>query len=272
LVIESGKKQLYIVPTPIGNMQDITLRALKVLAEVDFIIAEDTRYSQKLLNHYHIKKKTVSYYKHKEKEKTISIMKLFSEHHSAALITDCGTPLISDPGFYLVQAAIESGIDIIPLPGASACVTAMAASGIADDPFLFLGFPPRKKNQLQSFLIGLQNLPYTLIFYESPKRTYDFLTMAAFIFGSRQFAIAKELSKKHEKIIRGNLSEISSILDQEIIQGEIAIIIAGCPKVPLKSQPAKTDIQNRQDLFDYLKKQLGLSKNAIKDILMKRDE
>jgi 16S rRNA (cytidine1402-2'-O)-methyltransferase len=258
---------LYIVPTPIGNLQDITRRAIDVLSQVDFIIAEDSRYSRKLLNHLQIKKKIISHYRPKEEIQAEKILVLL-QHQDAALISDSGTPAISDPGFILLRKAIALGIPVIPLPGPTAFIPALVASGIDPQRFLFLGFPPRRQNDLRRFFKSLAPLPFTMVFYESPRRVEKFLQNAAAVFGSRPFAIAKELSKKHEKIIHGCLNEWPAVMKDEIILGEIVMVIAGNPQVQTL-EPAPT-LQSIEDIYAYFRERHGLGKNQLKKILMKK--
>jgi 16S rRNA (cytidine1402-2'-O)-methyltransferase len=258
---------LYIVPTPVGNLQDITRRAIEVLGRVDFIIAEDSRYSQKLLNHLQIKKKVISHYRPKEEAQAEKIVALL-ENQDGALITDSGTPAISDPGSILINKAIASGIPVIPLPGPTAFVPALVASGIDPRRFVFLGFPPRRQSDMRHWLKSLAPLPYTLVFYESPRRVEKFLPNAAALFGDRPFAIVKELSKKHEKIIRGRLAEWPAALKDEMILGEIVVVIAGNPLVQaLEPAPA---LQSIEDIYAYFRERHGLGKNQLKKILMKK--
>jgi 16S rRNA (cytidine1402-2'-O)-methyltransferase len=258
---------LYIVPTPIGNLQDITRRAIDVLSRVDFIIAEDSRYSQKLLNHLQIKKKIISHYRPKEETQAEKIVFLL-ENQDGALITDSGTPAIADPGFILIRKAIALGIPVIPLPGPSAFIPALVASGIDPQRFLFLGFPPRRQNDLRRFFKSLAPLPYTLVFYESPRRVEKFLQNAAAVLGERRFAMAKELSKKHEKVIRGRLDEWPVALKDEIILGEMVVVIAGNPEIRT-AEPAP-QLQNIEDIYAYFQERFGLGKNQLKKILMKK--
>ncbi len=266
---------LYLVPVPIGNLQDITLRAVSTLRSVDFIIAEDTRYSLKLLNHLGIKKRLVSYFKPKENEKAGEILRLLSQanNRSAALITDSGSPGISDPGFILIRKAIDAGVDVIPLPGPTAFVPALTASGIDPSRFLFLGFPPRKKNQLKQFLNDACRLPYTLIFYESPRRVHEFLETASEVFGNRPFALVKELTKMNEKVIRGNLNKWRNIVSSEVLLGEMVVIIEGSsPPTNVKGNgEEKPQLNSLEDLFTYFKETFQMSRNELKKILMKRD-
>jgi len=262
---------LYIVPVPIGNLGDITLRAIEALKAVDFIIAEDTRYSLKLLNHLEIKKKIVSYYKPKENEKAEEIVYTMTEPpgKSAALITDSGTPAISDPGYILVMKAIERGIGIVSLPGPTAFVPALVASGIEPGRFLFLGFPPRKTGELTRFLKKLSSLEYTLVFYESPRRVATFLETAAGVLGNRKFALVKELSKKNEKIIRGGLPQLNEILAAETLLGEMVVIIEGGSGATGEGEPLQ--LNTMDDLFAYFKEKHNISRNRLKKILMKRE-
>jgi len=258
---------LYIVPTPVGNLQDITRRAIDVLSRVDFIIAEDSRYSRKLLNHLQIKKKIISHYRPKEETQAEKIVSLL-ENQDGALITDSGTPAISDPGFILIRKAIALHIPVIALPGPTAFIPALVASGIDPQQFIFLGFPPRRQNDLRRFFKSLAPLPYTLVFYESPRRVEKFLQNAAAVLGERRFAMAKELSKKHEKIMRGRLDEWPAALKDEIILGEMVMVIAGNPQVQTLDPPPS--LQSIEDIYAYFRERHGLGKNQLKKILMKK--
>ncbi len=260
---------IYIVPVPIGNLKDITLRAIEILKEVDFIIAEDTRYSLKLLNYFGIKKSIISYYKPCENKKAEKILSLLKTK-KAALITDSGTPLISDPGFILIKKVIENGVEIIPLPGPTAFIPAIVASGIDPSKFVFLGFSPRKKGELIKYLKTLAYLEYPLVFYESPRRVENFLVAALSVFGNRRFAVVKEISKKNEKIIRGELIESAKIIESETILGEIVIIIEGNFEKNKKEKALK--ITSRDDIFEYFKEKHNISKNDLKKILIKKNK
>jgi len=258
---------LYIVAVPIGNLGDITLRAIETLNKVDFIIAEDTRYSLKLLNHLKIKKKLISYYKHNEVKRSELILKMLKKS-DGAIITDSGTPLISDPGFVLIKKSIESGIELISIPGPSALITALTISGIDPDKFIFLGFSPRTDSKLRSFLSKVKSFEFTLVFYESPRRVEKFLKIAKVIFGGREFAIVKELTKKNEKVIRGNLNEYSEIIADEIILGEIVIIIEGSVSKLVEGVP---EINTMEDIYAYFKTKYSISKNDLKKRLMRKN-
>lgn len=240
--------KLYIVPVPIGNLKDITLRAIEILKHVDFIIVEDTKYSLKLLNHLEIKKPLISYYKPKEKAKTAGILKRL-ERESAALITDSGTPVISDPGYYLIKAVIDKNIELESLPGPTAFVPALTLSGIDFSSFTFLGFSPRKQGDLLKLFRNYVNVPEALIFYESPRRVEKFLLAAQSVFVDRQFAIVKELTKKNEKVLRGNLKNLHEILPEIRLLGEFVIVIEG-QKNPVKS---KVEIESIQDIYNHFK-------------------
>jgi 16S rRNA (cytidine1402-2'-O)-methyltransferase len=259
---------LYIVPTPIGNLQDITERAVVVLRQVDFIIAEDSRYSQKLLNHLKIKKRIISHYRPKEETQAEKILALLSGR-DGALITDSGTPAISDPGFILIAKAIAKNIPVIPLPGPTAFVPALVASGIDPRRFIFLGFPPRGRNDRRDFCKSLAPLPYTMVFYESPRRCEEFLRSAAAEFGARPFALAKELSKKHETIVRGRLDEWPEALKDETILGEVVIVIAGCGAQARPVEPPPL-LQSIEDVYAYFRERHGVGKNQLKKILMQK--
>ncbi len=257
---------LYIVPVPIGNLRDITLRAIDILKSVDFIIVEDTRHSLKLLNKLEIKKRLYSYYKPKEEEKSAKIIELLKSGNGA-LITDSGTPVISDPGHILITKAIKSGIEIISLPGPTAFVPAITNSGIRSDMFLFAGFSPRKGGKLRNYLKALSELKCTIIFYESPKRVKNFLNTAYEIFGDRTFSISKELTKINEKICRGNLKNYISTLGEIKLQGEFVIVIEGSKGGKNGESP---DLNSVEDIYDYFKEKYNISRNKIKKILMRR--
>lgn len=259
--------KLYLVPVPIGNLRDITLRAIDTLRKIDFIIAEDTRYSLKLLTHLEIKKKLISYYRPHESRKADTIIDMLRTR-DAALITDSGTPLISDPGYILIEKAIENGVEIISLPGPTAFIPALVVSGINPKSFVFMGFPPRKKNQLVSYLTDLSDLKQTLIFYESPRRVENFLRLAFSVLGNRKFSIGKEISKRHEKMIRAELKDLDRVLSSETFLGELVIVIAGVGES--KKKEKNPEINSRDDIFAYFKDKYGIPKNSIKKALMKK--
>jgi len=213
---------LFIVPTPIGNLKDITLRGLEVLKEVEYIFCEDTRRTKILLDHYGIKnKKLISYFAPKENEKIPYLLQILKNHHSA-LVVDSGMPGISDPGYKLIKACLENNIKIEVLPGPSAFLTALISSGLPIDKFLFLGFLPKKG--LKNYFEKLKDLEVTFVFYESPKRILKTLKVIKEVFGEGKIVIAREISKIHQEYLRGNLDEIIEILEKRKLKGEITIV------------------------------------------------
>ena len=216
---------LYIVATPIGNLEDITLRALRVLKEVDLIAAEDTRHTQHLLTHYGIRTPLTSYHQHNERQKTPALVERIRKGEQVALVCDAGTPAISDPGYRLVLDAIRAGIQIIPLPGASALATVLSASGLPTDRFLFEGFLPAKKQQRKAKLQALRQESATLVFYEAPHRLIEALNDIQQILGDREIVVAREVTKVHEEFLRGKVSEVIGQLAQREIKGEITIVV-----------------------------------------------
>ncbi len=222
-----GAGRLYLVATPIGNLEDITLRALRILKEVDLIACEDTRRTRRLLAHYGIGKRLTSYYDYNKEKKAPWLVKNLLQGRSLALVSDAGTPGISDPAFYLVRLAIEKGIGITPIPGPNAALSALISSGLPTDRFVFEGFLPFKPGPRRRRLENLESERRTLIFYESPHRLLATLQDMATIFGERRAALAKELTKRFEGIIRGTLNQLIYQLSQEKIKGEWVILVEG---------------------------------------------
>jgi len=218
---------LYIVPTPIGNLEDITFRAVRVLKEVDLIAAEDTRHTQVLLNHYDIRTSVTSYHEHNERGKARELVEQLRQGRSIALLSDAGTPMISDPGYRLVVEAIRAGVQVIPLPGPSAVTAALSAAGLPTDRFGFEGFLPAKKSERRSALEALKKDTKTLIFYEAPHRLKETLADVAEIFGDREVAIGREISKVHEEFLRGALRGILATVEQQTVRGEITLVVQG---------------------------------------------
>ena len=218
---------LYLIPTPIGHLRDITLRALDVLKQVDLIACEDTRRTQKLLTHYEIKKPLVSFHEYSGESRVHEIIQEIKEGKSVALVSDSGTPLISDPGFPVVREAIRNGIRIEALPGACAAVTALAASGLSAVSYSFFGFLPAKSAARKRKLVCVADREETLIFYESPFRLLQALNDIKEILGDREAVLARELTKKFEEISRGYLSELIEKFSKKKILGEIVILVAG---------------------------------------------
>ena len=219
-----GSKSLYLVPTPIGNLEDITIRSLNVLKSVDLVLCEDTRVTGSLLKKYDIKKKLISCHEYNEKNIKEKVISKIIEGNDIALVTDQGTPIISDPGYEIVREAIKNNINVVSLPGATAFVPALTSSGINPSPFTFYGFLNSKDSKRRKELEELKNEKHTLIFYEAPHRLLKFLNDMKDIFGDRNICICRELSKKYEEIYRGN---ISSLLDIDTLKGEFVIIVEG---------------------------------------------
>ena len=220
-----NSNSLYIVPTPIGNLEDITFRALNVLKKSDIILCEDTRTSSILLNHFNIKKRLVSCHEYNEKKIVDKILFFLKDGLNLALITDQGTPIISDPGFFVVKDVIKAGFNVISLPGPTAFVPALTSSGVTPSPFLFYGFLNSKKSKRITELSNLKKLPYTIIFYESVHRIVDTLSDLFNVFGNREISICRELTKLHEQIFRGEISDALSQLND--LKGEFVLVVSG---------------------------------------------
>lgn len=234
---------LYIVPTPVGNMEDITLRALRVLKEADLILCEDTRTSGILLKHFDIKNHLMSHHKYNEHGTTAGVIDKLKGGMTVALISDAGTPGISDPGFFLAREAAREGIEVITLPGATACIPAVVSSGLPCDRFCFEGFLPQKKGR-QTFLEGLRHETRTMVFYESPYRTLKTLTQFREVFGpDRNVSVAREISKVHEEHVRGTLDEVIAHFQQTEPRGEIVIVLAGEEKKKEEKKNKKAEEQ-----------------------------
>ncbi|HXD31183.1 MAG TPA: 16S rRNA (cytidine(1402)-2'-O)-methyltransferase [Pyrinomonadaceae bacterium] len=217
---------LYIVATPIGNLEDITQRALKILADVDLIACEDTRHTRKLLTHFGINTPTVSYHDHNERERAAELVRRLRGDESVAIVSDAGTPGINDPGFRLVQLAIENEVPVIPVPGPNAVITALVCSGLPTDEFFFGGFLPAKSNARRARLAELRSMPATIVFYEAPHRIAAALKDAREILGPRQAVVARELTKLHEEFARGTLDELAAqFSSSDKARGELVLLI-----------------------------------------------
>jgi 16S rRNA (cytidine1402-2'-O)-methyltransferase len=241
---------LYVVATPIGNRDDITLRALKILASVDLVAAEDTRNTGKLLAMHDIRARLISYQEHNESRRTPELLKRLSRGRSIALVSDAGTPSVSDPGFRLIQAAIEGGIPVIPVPGVSAAIAAVSVSGLPTDSFIFIGFPAKKKGARARQLAALAASPRTLVFYESPRRIVPFIQEVSEVFGDRRAVLGREMTKVHEEFLRGPLSSIRSELAcRPRVKGECTLLVAG-------ADPAKPAVSTA-DLAAEIRRELA---------------
>jgi 16S rRNA (cytidine1402-2'-O)-methyltransferase len=238
---------LYIVATPIGNLEDMTYRAVRILSEVDLIAAEDTRHSLKLLNHFNISKPLTSYFDHNQQFKGERILNTLRQGKNVALISDAGTPCVSDPGYNLVRDAVAENIPVIPIPGACAAITALSGSGLPSDSFTFAGFPPARQGKRRSFLTGMSSLPGTLVLYEAPHRLEDCLNDIREVMGERQVVVARELTKVYEEFIRGTAAEIAAKIDQGRVRGEVAILIAPGETVEAETEPLEDVLQRLLD-------------------------
>lgn len=253
---------LYLVATPIGNLQDMSLRAIEVLRQVDVIACEDTRHSRKLLNHFSISNKLVSYHEHNEAERSGELISMIEAGKSVAVISDAGTPGISDPGFLLVQRARDAGAAVVPIPGAVAFVCAAIASGLPTDSIYFGGFLPSKQGERRRRLAEVADIPATLVFYEAPHRLLRSLADCLEVLGDRKAAVARELTKLHEEIASGTLSEILAQFAGKTVKGEIVLVI---DRRNEDAQPmAATDAASLADRISELEK-MGLDhKSALK--------
>jgi 16S rRNA (cytidine1402-2'-O)-methyltransferase len=232
---------VFLVATPIGNLQDISMRALETLKTVDLIACEDTRHTRKLLTHFGISARLVSYHEHNEQQRAEELAELLIEGKSIAVVSDAGTPAICDPSFRIVQKAYEIGARVVPIPGAAAFVSGLIASGLPTDSFFFGGFLPSKKGERQNRLREVKEIPATLVFYETPHRLVKSLADCAEILGNRQCAVARELTKLHEEIVRGDLRELIDKFAEKQTKGEIVLIIE-------KAQNSKIEAQNSKSL------------------------
>lgn len=227
---------LYVVATPIGNLEDISLRALRVLKEVDLIAAEDTRHTRILLDHYNIGTPLVSYHQHNEKAQAPRLVERLKHGENMALVSDAGTPAISDPGYRLVVEALRAGIRVTPIPGASALASALSAGGLPTDRFVFEGFLPSKKGERESRLEALRGENRTVVFYEAPHRLKDSLAALRRVLGNRDIVIGRELSKVHEEFLRGTIDEILAGLAERELKGELTIVVRGAQHTEQISQ------------------------------------
>jgi 16S rRNA (cytidine1402-2'-O)-methyltransferase len=265
---------LYLVATPIGNLEDISQRALRTLRQVDVVACEDTRRTRVLLNHFGIKTKTVSYHEHNERARAEQLCEDMQAGKSVALVSDAGTPLISDPGFRIVQAAIARDIAVVPIPGATALVAALVASGLSSDQFLFAGFLPARANARQAKLEEFRTVSLTLVFYEAPHRIAATLKTALEVFGDRSAVVARELTKLHEEIARGRLSELTKRFGGDsTARGEIVLIISGADEFAGETQASPTNLVERvNELESGGMDAKSALKQAARELGMKRAE
>jgi len=264
----SGRPALYLVGTPIGNLEDITLRALRVLKEVDVIACEDTRQTQKLLNHYAIATRTTSYHEHNEMTRSAELVKEMQEGASVALVTDAGMPGISDPGYRLIALAIRHRVPVVPIPGASAFLAALVASGLPTDSFRFGGFLAAKRGERRAALEAIKTSPRTQVFYEAPHRIVETLTDVAEVLGeSRHVVVAREVTKLHEEFLRGRAVEVlANLKSRDAVKGEITLLIA---KDDADDAQVRTDAFVRQSVRQRVK-QIMADENVDEKAALKK--
>ena len=263
------KGKLYLVATPIGNLDDITLRAINILKEVDLIAAEDTRHTLKLLNHLEISKPLISYYKQIEKTKSNVLIDKLLKGENIALVSDAGTPAISDPGEEIVKEAIENNIEIIPIPGACAAINALIGSGIDTREFTFIGFLPATKKEKKDKIENLKNIKQTLIIYEAPHKLLATLECLKELLGNRRIVLARELTKIHEEYIRGNLSQIVEKIENP--KGEFVIILEGNNKNEKDETKELLNNMSLEEHYEYYKNRNIEKKEIIKKIARDRN-
>jgi 16S rRNA (cytidine1402-2'-O)-methyltransferase len=271
---------LYLVATPIGNLEDITYRAVRVLGEAGVIACEDTRQTRKLLDHFNIHKPVVSYHEHNEAERTAELIVRLEAGETVALVSDAGMPLVSDPGYRLVRAAIDQGIPVQPVPGPSASLAALAASGLPTDAFHFAGFLPAKAGQRARLLESLAEEQATLIFYEAPHRVLEALESIDAALGPRQVVVARELTKIHEEFLRGTAAEIrAQLAARDSVKGEITILVAKAEAPAPDDTPLAEAVEalisgglGRMDAIKQVARRRGLSKREVYDQVLKERE
>ena len=268
---ENNKSTLFLVATPIGNLSEMTFRAVEILKEVDYIAAEDTRNTIKLLNHFDISTKLISHHEHNIISSIPKIISLLNENHNIALVSDAGYPAISDPGYELVKEVIEQGYNVVPISGANACLNALVVSGICPQPFLFYGFLDHLDKKKKKELEELKSYKETIVLYESPHRIKKTLQLMLKILGDRHIALAREITKKHEEINRGTIQEILEVVDD--MKGEMVIVVEGNhhqEETTIFEQSIQEHVDeyiekgmSTKDAIKEVAKQRGLSKNTI---------
>lgn len=262
---ENNKSTLFLVATPIGNLNEMTYRAVDTLKNVDFIAAEDTRNTVKLLNHFEITTKLMSHHEHNLTSSIPKILNLLCEGHDIALVSDAGYPAISDPGYELVKEVIKEEFNIVPISGANACLNALVVSGICPQPFLFYGFLDHQDKKKRKELEELKSKKETIVFYEAPHRIKKTLTLMLDIFGNRQIALCREITKKHEEINRGTIDEILLVVDD--MKGEMVIVIEGSHEIE-EEQVFEQTIE--EHVNEYIDKGMS-AKDAIKEVAKQRN-
>ncbi len=262
---------LYLVATPIGNLEDITYRAVRILREADLIACEDTRHTRHLLDHYGIDKRAISYHEHNEAERAAELVQRLQQGENVAVVSDAGTPLVSDPGFRVVRQAVAAGIRVVPIPGASATLTALAGAGLPTDAFYFGGFLPAKQTQRRRVLEELRSLGCTLIFYEAPHRILETLEDLVDTFGDPQIVLTRELTKMHEEFLRGTASEVlEQLRARPAVKGEMTLLVGEPSVMPGAEVPIPEAVQAlvdaglpRMDAIKRVARERGLSKRDV---------
>ncbi len=257
--------KLYVVATPIGNREDITLRAIRILAAVEIVAAEDTRVTRRLLSHHRIQNRLLSYHEHNESERTPQLIKRLLTGDSVALVSNAGTPSVSDPGYRLVKAAIAAKIQVVPIPGVSAAVAALSVSGLSSDRFVFIGFLPKKAGKRDAELKVLASDSRTIVFFESPKRIVALIQLLISVFGDRKAVLSREMTKRHEEFIRGDLSGIlKDIHRRAAVKGECTLLVSGA------EDPGGVSIHGtEQELRKLLEEDTGMLSESVKTISKK---
>jgi 16S rRNA (cytidine1402-2'-O)-methyltransferase len=268
---EATKGILYLIPTPIGNLEDMSFRAIRLLKEADLIAAEDTRNTKKLCNYFEIATPVVSYHEHNKETSGEKLIQKVKGGLKIALVSDAGMPAISDPGYELVAAAIEEKVPVVPLPGANAALTSLIASGLPCQPFYFFGFLNRNKKEKRTELEGLKWQSATLIFYESPHRLKETLSIMLDVLGNRKIAICRELTKKYEEFIRGTIEEVIGWTSQDEIRGEFCLILEGTDQQQEEGPSWWHDLTLEEHVNYYISEKEVSSKEAIKQTAKDRD-
>jgi 16S rRNA (cytidine1402-2'-O)-methyltransferase len=264
--------KLYLVATPIGNLNDMTFRAVETLKSVSVIACEDTRHTRKLLTHFAVSNKLVSYHEHNETERAEELVKHLLNGDSVAVVSDAGTPGISDPSYRIVERAIESGVEVVPIPGASAFVNAAAASGLPTDSIFFGGFLPSKKGDRRKRLLEIAGIPATIVFYESPRRIAASLIDAADVLGDRAAVVAREITKLHEEFSRGNLSELHAKFSSATVKGEIVLLIDRARDDGPKDSGSLTLLERLEQLLTEGIERKAALKKVAKEFGMSKSE
>lgn len=261
---ENNQPTLFLVATPIGNLSEMTYRAVDILKSVQYIAAEDTRNTIKILNHFEISTKLISHHEHNILTSIPKIIQLLKEGNNIALVSDAGYPAISDPGYELVKEVISNGFNVVPISGANACLNALVVSGLAPQPFLFYGFLDHQDKKKKKQLEQLKHYKETIVFYEAPHRIQKTLNLMLNILGNRNIALCREITKKHEEIVRGNIEEVLSVLDG--MKGEMVIVVEGTQQT---NDEVVFEITIEEHVSEYIAK--GMSpKDAIKEVAQQR--